>query len=296
MSTENILDETMKNEQKMSKSTENFDIEGIKVALEGIEKKYEAEYPSLNPDESTMPQYKDNSSKSYEEISQEAKEALSEYQMSNIGQIQDEYAEKMQELNLKEQKINMESDYDTEDLKAEAQLELEKKKADLISQGIERSSIAQNSKQAVVSQYDSELIRAIEEKQIAISEIELKRSMLQNDMNAALEKFDIAYASKLESKIEELSKKYDEEMIALEKYNAKISELRNARNQEWAKWVKEKTSEIDATKSRKKVEYLVDVIKNLSKEEAQALMRDQEIIDSLGDYYQIVLDFANRRR
>lgn len=286
MSTENVLNETDK----------NFSIENIKSALEGIEKKYDAEYPASSPDESTMPQYKDNTKKSYEDIVDDAKEVLGEYQVSNLNQLQDKYDEKFQELAIKEQKINTEADNEVADLVAENNLESEQNKANLIAQGIERSSIANNTQKAITSQFDQDLMRLIDEKQVAISEIELKRSMVQNDMNSALEKFDIAYASKLESKIEELSKKYDEEMLALEKYNSKIAELRNERNQEWAKWVKEKTSEIDATKSRKKVEYLVNVIKTLSREEAQELMRDQEIIDSLGDYYQIVLDFANRRR
>ena len=109
-------------------------------------------------------------------------------------------------------------------------------------------------------------------------------------------KFDIAYAAKLEKKIEEISKNYDKEIVELEKYNTEIAELRNKRNQEWQKWVTAKTSEINAQKSRAKVEYLIDLVKTLSKEEAIELIEDAEIIASLGDHYQIVLDYVNRRK
>lgn len=296
MSTENNLDETIVNEPKLADATEKFDIEKIKVELSDIEQKYSADYPAPSPDEATMPQYKDNTPKSYDEIVSEAKEVLSEYQTSNIRQIQDNYEGKFDNLDLKEQKILANVEDDIADLTAEKVQNIEQNQANLIAQGLERSSIAQNTDNTINSQFDQELIRLIKDKQSSIAEIELKRSMLQNDMNTALEKFDIAYASKLENKIEELTKSYDVEMLELEKYNAKIAELRNQRNQEWASWVKQKTTEIDATISRKKVEYLVNTIKTLTREEALELMRDQEIIDSLGDYYQIVLDFANRRR
>jgi len=296
MSTENNLDETIVNESKLADATEKFDIEKIKGELSGIEQKYGADYPSSNPDEATMPQYKGNTPKSYDEIVTEAKSELSEYQTSNLRQIQDNFEEKFDNLDLKEQKILANVEDDIVDLTAEKVQDLEQNQANLISQGLERSSIAQNTENAINTQFDQDLVRLIKDKQSSIAEIELKRSMLQNDMNTALEKFDIAYAAKLENKIEELTKSYDAEMLELEKYNAKIAELRNKRNQEWASWVKQKTTEIDATISRKKVEYLVNTIKTLTREEALELMRDQEIIDSLGDYYQIVLDFANRRR
>lgn len=296
MSTENNLDETIVNEPKLADATEKFDIEKIKGELSDIEQKYSADYPASSPDEAAMPQFKDSTPKSYDEIASEAKEVLSEYQSSNIRQIQDNYEGKFDNLDLKEQKILANVEDDIADLTAERVQNIEQNQANLIAQGLERSSIAQNTENAINTQFDQDLVRLIKDKQSSIAEIELKRSMLQNDMNTALEKFDIAYASKLENKIEELTKSYDVEMLELEKYNAKIAELRNQRNQEWASWVKQKTTEIDATISRKKVEYLVNTIKTLTREEALELMRDQEIIDSLGDYYQIVLDFANRRR
>ncbi len=299
MSTENVLDDNNQevvNEAKMAKSSGNYDIAKIKDALDIIEKRFGVGYPDPNPDESMMPQYKDNTPKDYEEIVKDAKEALGQYETMNKEQIQNNYAEKFEKIDQKEQRVYEEANNDMADLISQNEQNLEQNQANVISQGLERSSIAQNNAQTINAQFDQDLIRLIDERQAAISELELKRSMVQNDMDAALDKFDIAYAAKLESKIEELTKKYDEEMIALEKYNLKIAELRNARNQEWANWVKDKTTEIDATKSRKKVEYLVNIIKTLTREEAQELLRDQDIINSLGDYYQIVLDFANRRR
>ena len=298
MSMENVLEEEVRvdSEAKLAKPSDNYDIAKIKNALDKIEQSYSAEYPDPKLDESTMPQYKDNTPKDYDEIVNDAKEILGKYEVSSKEQIQNNYSEKLEQIDQKEHRFNVEADDDMADLLAQNEQNLEQNQANMISQGIERSSIAQNNVSSINSQFDQDLIRLIEERQATISELELKRSMVQNDMDSALEKFDIAYAAKLESKIEELTKKYDDEMIALEKYNLKIAELRNARNQEWVSWVKDKTTEIDATKSRKKVEYLVNIIKTLTREEAQELLRDQDIINSLGEYYQIVLDFANRRR
>lgn len=296
MSAEKIVDSSVSlNDGKMSKS-DNFDIDKIKDALNIIEERFCTGYPDPNPDESTMPQYKSNTPKDYKEIVEEAKEDLGQYEISNKQQIKNEFEEKFEQIDLKEEALNTEIKNEEADLVANNINDIEANRANMISRGLERSSISQNSENAIQTQFDKDLLRLIEEKQASLSELELKRSMVQNDMNAALEKFDIAYAAKLESKIEELTKKYDDEMIALEKYNVKIAELRNARNQEWANWVKDKTSQIDATAARKKVEYLVNIIKTLTREEALELMKDQEVIDSLGSYYQVVLDFANRRR
>lgn len=297
MSTEEKqISETIVDSDKNALSSKEFDVSKIKENLKSIEDSFESSYPSATPDESSMPQFKEVVYRNYNDIVNDAKEDLGEYEVSNKKQIQNKYAEQFEQLQLKEERLNAEVEEDIADLKADAFQDLEQNQANMISQGLERSSIAKNTEQAIKSQFDSDLLSVINEKQADISELELKRSMIKNDMEAALEKFDIAYAAKLESKIEELTKKYDEEILALEKYNNKIAELRNARNEEWQNWVTQKTSQLDATKARKKVEYLVNIIKTLTKDEAQQLMQDQDIVDSLGAYYQIVLDFANRRR
>ncbi len=286
----------VKNEELHSSSTNNFDIAKIKENLNTIEKNFGVGYPNPEPDESTMPQYKPKVIKTEEDIIADAKDALSEYEYANKKQIHNQYDEKFEQLDLDERKMQIDFEKAKTDAAVATEQELEQNQAEKIAQGLERSSIKQNSEREIVSQFDRDLLALIDEKQIAISELELKRTMVQNDLEAALDKFDIAYAAKLENKIEELTKKYDQDVLDLEKYNLKIAELRNARNAEWLEWVEQKTSQIDATKSRKKVEYLVNIIKTLTREETQELMNDQEIIDSLGDYYQIVVDFANRRR
>jgi len=299
MSTENMLDEKeleVKTEPKLAGDSSDFDIKKIKNVLSGIEEKYNSQYPESEPDESTMPQYKDSTPKDYSDIVDDAKNLLGDYEISNKKSISKNFDEKFEQINQKEENILREAEREEQGLNSGKVLALEENKANMIAQGLERSSIADNTTKSISDTFDSDLLALIDEKQASLSELELKRSMIQNDLESALEKFDIAYAAKLEKKIEELTKKYDEDMLNLEKYNLKIAELRNARSQEWAKWVKQKSSEIEATKSRKKVEYLVNIIKNLSKSEAQELMRDQDIINSLGEYYQIVLDFANSRR
>ena len=271
-------------------------IEKAKNDLKAIESDYEVQYPSAQPSEDNMPQYKAVERPTYDQIKEEAVNALGAYETTSKKEIQNDFATQIQQIANKEQEVLVDTEQKSEAIQSEKIDDVEKHKANMIYQGLERSSIAGIKEETIKSDYDAQLVELIEKSQLALTELELKKSMAQNEMNIALEKFDIAYAAKLEKKIEEISKNYDKEIVELEKYNTEIAELRNKRNQEWQKWVTAKTSEINAQKSRAKVEYLIDLVKTLSKEEAIELIEDAEIIASLGDHYQIVLDYVNRRK
>ena len=271
-------------------------IEKAKNDLKAIESDYEVQYPSAQPSEDNMPQYKAVERPTYDQIKEEAVNALGAYETTSKKEIQNDFAAQIQQIANKEQEVLVDTEQKSEAIQSEKIDDVEGHKANMIYQGLERSSIAGIKEETIKSDYDAQLVELIEKSQLALTELELKKSMAQNEMNIALEKFDIAYAAKLEKKIEELSKNYDKEIVELEKYNTEIAELRNKRNQEWQKWVTAKTSEINAQKSRAKVEYLIDLVKTLSKEEAIELIEDAEIIASLGDHYQIVLDYVNRRK
>lgn len=271
-------------------------IEKAKNDLKAIESDYEVQYPSAQPSEDNMPQYKAVERPTYDQIKEEAVNALGAYETTSKKEIQNDFAAQIQQIANKEQEVLVDTEQKSEAIQSEKIDDVERHKANMIYQGLERSSIAGIKEETIKSDYDAQLVELIEKSQLALTELELKKSMAQNEMNIALEKFDIAYAAKLEKKIEELSKNYDKEIVELEKYNTEIAELRNKRNQEWQKWVTAKTSEINAQKSRAKVEYLIDLVKTLSKEEAIELIEDAEIIASLGDHYQIVLDYVNRRK
>ena len=271
-------------------------IEKAKNDLKAIESDYEVQYPSAQPSEDNMPQYKAVERPTYDQIKEEAVNALGAYETTSKKEIQNDFAAQIQQIANKEQEVLVDAEQKSEAIQSEKIDDVEGHKANMIYQGLERSSIAGIKEETIKSDYDAQLVELIEKSQLALTELELKKSMAQNEMNIALEKFDIAYAAKLEKKIEEISKNYDKEIVELEKYNTEIAELRNKRNQEWQKWVTAKTSEINAQKSRAKVEYLIDLVKTLSKEEAIELIEDAEIIASLGDHYQIVLDYVNRRK
>lgn len=273
-----------------------LNIDKIKSELQGIEKEYDSTKPNPWPSESTMPQYKPVPQPTYNDIRQEAIDALGEYEVSGKKEIQNDYLETMGKIENQEKKILSEAERTKTKEAQEYILDTEQNRANMIAQGLERSSIMQNTEQNIKDNYDSELLELIEKTQLSLSELDLKKSMAQNEMNTALENFNIAYAVKLEKKIDEITKNYDSQMLELEKYNTEIEKLRTKRNEEWRKWVASKNSEINAEKNRAKVDYLIDTIKGLSKAEAVELINNPDIIASLGAYYQIVLDYVNRRK
>lgn len=287
-----LQNDVVKSEEKQGSQP----LDRVKDYLKSIDVKYESSYPNTHPDEATMPQFKPQDRPGYSQILQEAEAAMGEYEIASKKEIQNDYVAKLNEIDSKKDTINAELAKDTEELKQDRIVSTEKNRADMVAQGIERSSIAANTEQGIEDNYNRELVDLIEKTQLSLSELELKKSIAQNEMDVALDKFDIAYAAKLEKKIDEISKHYDQEMLDLERYNLQIAKLRNQRNEEWREWVEAKNSQINAEKSHAKVKYLIDVIKQMPKSEAVEIINDPEVIASLGAQYQIVLDYVNRRK
>lgn len=297
MSTEIKEEQTVELNDDINKSNVNdYSLDSIKKHLNSIDAEYEATYPSATPDESTMPQYQTVQRPTYDQIEEEARNSLGVYEASSKQEIQNDYNEELSQIAPEEEEVISSAESSKAEAEAEYKNNIETNRSNMISQGVERSSIVSNTEQSIESDYNRELVDLIEKTQLSLSELELKKSIAQNEMNTALDKFDIAYAAKLEKKIEDLSSKYDQQMLDLEKYNLEIAELRNKRNEEWKKWVNSQTSAINAEKSRAKVEYLIDSIKKMTKEEAVNIIYDPEIVASLGEHYQIVLDYVNRRK
>ena len=79
-----------------------------------------------------------------------------------------------------------------------------------------------------------------------------------------------------------------------EKYNKKIAELRNKRLDEWQEWSDKISNEINAKKGYEKTVYIIGQLQSLSKAEALQILKDREVIASLGSWYSAVIDYVNR--
>ena len=279
------------NQPKVSSGS---NIDAVKNGLNEIDRNYENQYPVYEEMEATLPDYKDVSIPTQDEIVKEAEGDLAEYKVAGTNEIVNQYQNDFASLNLEEDAVNLNLDRTREELTNELNTGLENNQANQISQGIERSSIAQNMQTSLRNSVNAELEYEIQRANNSLAEIDLQRDLTRNEMNAALEKFDIAYASKLEDRIAELNKQYEQLTIDLNKYNAEISELRNKRIQEWQEWADGVSSRLNAQKGQEKSVYIIDQLKGLSKTEAMRILNDAEIRESLGGWYDSVVDYVNR--
>lgn len=269
-------------------------LDTVKDRLNEIDKSYESQYPVYEDFENSLPDYKDASIPTQEQIVQEAENDLLPYRVTNQQEIVNEYQNDLASLDLRENTINQNLEQTKQELENELTTGLENNQANQINQGIERSSIAQNMQTSLRNSINTELEYEIQRANNSLAEIDLQRELTRNEMNSALEKFDIAYASELEDKIAELNKQYEQLTIDLNKYNAEISEIRNKRIQEWQEWADSFTSRLDAQKGQEKSVYIIDQLKGLTKAEALRILNDADIKASLGGWYSSVLDYVNR--
>ncbi|MBO5102884.1 MAG: hypothetical protein J6C13_02200 [Clostridia bacterium] len=297
MSTEIIKEEKEnKDEQNVSVNAPKVSsnpVDDVKQNLTDIDKKYEEQYPKPL-DESQLPQFKEVETHSRDTLENLAQEELKDYEYESKTEIQNDYQEDMSELSVKQSQIELGLEKTKNELQNELILGLESNKAQQISQGIELSSIAENMQESLKASIDEELQYEVKKANIALAELELKRDITRNEMTSALDEFNIEYASKLEDKINELTKEYDDYVLELEKYNNKIAELRREHQQEWQEWADAKKSELDAKKGQEKAVYVIQKLRGLTKQEALRILNDADIKASLGAWYSTVLDYVNR--
>lgn len=283
---ENVRQTEVKESKPVTKLDE------IKNQFDNIDSEYESQYPVI--DLTTFPQYKSEAMPGYEEIKEEAKKELEAYKNINENKIIKDFETDMVALDNKQDKIYENLRRDTLELERDYIHTTEQNRANQIEQGIERSSIADNIKEGTDALFDENLKNLRDDAMRDIEELELKRTVIRNEMTNALEEFNIAYASELEDKIAELNKEYNDKTLEVEKYNKKIAELRNKRLDEWQEWSDKISNEINAKKGYEKTVYIIGQLQSLSKAEALQILKDREVIASLGSWYSAVIDYVNR--
>lgn len=231
-----------------------------------------------------------------EEISKKAKDSLQEYKTSGIDSINNEYLEKQEQAkksisnlkeDLKNQTNNIISAYDN--VKEEA-------KEDAIKRGLARSSIIVNT----LAKHDQQMLNELSEKAKQINEkIDAYNgdlALLQTQKQNALNAFDIAYAVKLQEKIDGINEEVYKNEQDVIKYNNQIAQIQ-------AEWDKknnddsfDKTTSLaeligkygsaifDVLKQNEKLEIAKNYFAQMSKEDAiNELKNNSAFINQLGN-------------
>lgn len=101
-----------------------------------------------------------------------------------------------------------------------------------VKNGVARSSIEEGKQNQIKNNYEEGVNELTESTNGAISEIKTELDKLNTQKEEAINNFDIAYAAKLNKKIEELTKKYTKAREDAIKYNEKQSEAEQKFNAE----------------------------------------------------------------
>ena len=167
-------------------------------------------------------------------------------------------------------------------------------KAEDIKQNIERSKIASVNAQNFLAEIDSSTQKAWSEANAELSKISLHRSVIESEFESALKNFDIAAATKLEKQIIELSKQYTQKQAEANLVNLKLNEQLSLAFSKWKQWTAEFLDSIRNEDGYKKAYYIIEQVKSMDKEKAQALLAEPAIQSSLGVWLAPVKDFVER--
>lgn len=159
-----------------------------------------------------------------EELEKTAESGLSEKYSLMEKALQDENAQKRQ--NLEQEKLQIGESAAKSNAAAERRYEQAKEQAgaDAIKRGVARSSIITE----LLKEYDKQKLATIDENEAAankkIAEIDKEISELGEKLNASLKQFDMQKAIELNEKIDNLKTARDEKNAEVLKYNNEVSE------------------------------------------------------------------------
>lgn len=249
-----------------------------------------------------------------EEVKKSAENSLFDYKNESLQKINDDFdsATKKIDIDLENEKQAFSSRKD----ELESLYGSLKKDAsdDAVKRGLARSSIIVSKLEAFDKGMLDSYLELDKEYQKKFSDLNSEKSLLEMQKQNALSSFDIAYAVKLEEKINELNSEIAKEEEKVLKYNNEIAE----KEAEYEKELEELQNKIiredrqdnldlieyltkegvvayDDLKAREKYEYAYEKLKGLSKEEAlNELKNNVDYSKHLGRYYDKLLSiFGN---
>lgn len=292
---EEVKEEKVLEPVKKVKFSAGDDIVRIKSGFDEIDEKYDQDLQTRSQERAlNFPEYNQIEIPSSQEIINQAVAEIDVEQAQKMKSVNEKYENKLKNLDLKEDAIIESLNQTQKQMDANLQADTEASQAKMISQGLERSSIMQNQLEGIKAEYEQDYALAIDNANRKIDEISLKRDLIKNEMNSALEKFDISYAYELEERIAKLNKEYDEQIENLRKANEKVSQQRKTLKQEWDEWFAPIKSEIETQRGYDKTVYILGQLQGLSKDEAIKILEDEEVKNSLGGWYRAVMDYVSK--
>ena len=245
--TEKITDKT----QKYSDLLDDF---------KQVDQKYK---PTTN---SVSLQKKEFIKPSDDQIKEKATNSLQEYKDSGIQNIENNYKENSDKLDAKIEDTKKSSLQQKEDAKNMYSKLKQDASTDAIKRGLGRSSIVINILDAFDQGYIEEINKINDEIQSKITSLEGQKSLLDEQRQSALNAFDINYALKLSSKIDDINKElYEQEQKVIE-YNNQIAQ------KEADYEAKQKQSYIDYASFVEK--YGQEALENVKREEKYEIAKD----------------------
>ena len=163
-----------------------------------------------------------------------------------------------------------------------------------IQTNIERSKVAEVNAQSFIAELDEATQKAWSEANNELNRISLHRSVVESEFQSALKNFDIAKATQLEKKINELSKLYTKKQAEANLVNLKLNEQLSSAFTKWKKWTAEFLNSIKNEDGYKKAYYIMEKIKSMDKEKARSLLDEPEIVAHLGSWIGPVKDYVER--
>lgn len=158
-----------------------------------------------------------------EEIRKNAEDELKDFKTSSINKINNEKIEKENELKSNKDSIIQSTENSKNELKNEYDQVREKVSNDALKRGLQRSSIVINVLDAF-NKDEIDTYKKLDEKlKDNINAINFELNALTTKQQQALEEFDITYAAKLNSRINELTNDLKEKQEEIIKYNNEIA-------------------------------------------------------------------------
>lgn len=247
-----------------------------------VDDKYDFDSKELNLERKTF------QGKSDDEIQNEAKNSLQDYYDTGIKDIENKYIDKQTELDDKMLETKQSGEQQKKETSSLYSSLKDDAKKDAIKRGLSRSSIVINVLDAFDQNMIKEYNRINEEISSKIQNLNNQKSLLDEQKQNALNSFDLSYAVKLSSKIDEINDKLKQEEQKILEYNNEIAqkeaEFESKQKDKaltYAQFVeKYGKSGINTLKQDEKVAYAEQYLMSLSKEEALDELNNNKVFTS----------------
>lgn len=242
----------------------------------------------------------DYDAKTDDELKNQAESSLNDYYNSGKNSIESEIENLEKQHNSNKEQAQKDYDTKTQSLLSEYEKAKESLSNDALKRGLARSSIAINNQSSLESKKADKATKLNNELVDSISNLDNEILALSSKREKALADFNIAYASKLTTTLNDLIKERDDKKSEVLKYNNSLKEKEY--NQSIDKKVKEESLYSTTLSNKQKenalnedsgtVDYkanydkMREILIAMSKDDAKKAIKEDKIFqDNVNDYY-----------